>query len=84
MTATHLYTRRLRQASQQGRLVLHSAFVNEHQTQDLMLQLACRLKGLAPDFLLVYQCIEAAGNTGTMSVLTVLVAGLHFAPCAMH
>ncbi|DBA81657.1 hypothetical protein WJX77_003870 [Trebouxia sp. C0004] len=25
---------------------------------------SARLKGLAPDFLLVYQCIEAAGNTG--------------------
>jgi hypothetical protein len=30
--------------------------------------LLCRLKGLAPGFLLVYQCIEAAGNTGMTSV----------------
>ena len=68
MIATRLYTRRLRQASQQGRLVLRSSFCYEQQTKDLMRGLMCRLKGLAPDFLLVYQCIEAAGNTGTMSI----------------
>ena len=42
--------------------------MKEQQNKSLMRLLMCRLKGLAPDFLLVYQCIEAAGNTGTMSV----------------